>query len=80
MRYVFVCVSTKAKRKMDGFTSEYSTQHSGDVSLKPVLYPEKNDKLLNHIILLKSGGKPWESFLLKATVPLSAFFLWEDRI
>lgn len=38
-----------------------------------VLYPEINDKLLNHIILLKSGGKPWESFLLRATLPLSAF-------
>ena len=28
---------------------------------EPALSPEINDKLLNHIILFKSGGKPWES-------------------
>lgn len=50
---------------------------------KPVLHPEINDKVLNHIILFKSGGKPWESVLLKATMLVSVFcffFPWKDRI
>lgn len=40
---------------------------------KPLLYPEINNKLLVHILLHKSEGKPPES-LLRATVPLFDFF------
>lgn len=38
------------------------------------IFPEINDKLLNHTMLLKSGSKPKEFFLLKVTVPILAFF------